>query len=114
MVTLKGKTRIAGFLFLYLCCLALLPKRASAEAFEITGTITRVERSAKIFYLSQEGEIVLPIHWDDKTSFFDVDDSRISSERFFDLFFDSSTWVSVEAGQEGMFALSASVALEIQ
>lgn len=102
-----------GLFFLSLLLL-FFPCSADADTFELTGKISRVDRSVRRLELDQGGGNRFPILWNDETVFLDGKDGAVSPMVFFDLFSSGPIWLSVVEEGKNLLALTVSVALEIQ
>ncbi|NCC59147.1 MAG: hypothetical protein EOM17_16270 [Synergistales bacterium] len=105
----KNVILLAFFAFLLFC-----PCYSCAEPLELTGKISKVDRSLKRMELNQGNGIRFPVLWNDKTVFLDGKDRAISANVFFDRFSSAFIWLHAVKDGEDLLALTVSVSLEIQ
>ncbi len=100
---------LAVFAILFFC-----PCRSYAEPLELTGKISKVERSLRRMELNQGNGIRFPVLWNDDTVFLDGKEGAISPAVFFDLFSSVPIRVSAVEDKEDLLALTVSVSPEVQ
>lgn len=94
--------------------LLFAPCSSYAENLELTGKISKVERSQRRLNLDQGDGIRFPVLWNDETVFLDGKEGIISSTVFFDLFSSRPIWLSAVEEGENLLALKISVSMETQ
>lgn len=92
----------------------LVPCGSHAEDLELTGSISKVERSLSRLELDQGEGVLFTVLWDEKTVFLDGKDGAISPAVFFDLYSSRPIWLSAIDDGENLLALKIAVSLEIQ
>ncbi len=102
-----GLLAVFAILFFCPCC-------SCAEPIELTGKISKIERSLGRMELNQGNGISFPVMWNDKTVFLDGNGRAISATVFFDLFSSVLIWLSVVEDGEDLLALTVSASPEIQ